>query len=80
MLPGGAVGYKANLIPTVAISSTEAEFMEAAIVGQMVLYCRSVMLDLGVPQCATTIGYKEMMRAHRWTWHRSRLHAQGAST
>ena len=48
MLAGGTVGYKANLMPTVAMSSMEAEFMEVAIVGRMVLYCRSVMWDLGV--------------------------------
>ena len=61
MLAGGAVGYKASLMPTVAMSSTEAEFMEAAIVGRMVLYCRSVMWDLGLPlpQYAATIGYED---------------------
>jgi hypothetical protein len=59
MLAGGAVGYKANLLPTVAMSSTEAEFMEAAVMGRMMLYCRSVMWDLGIPQCAATIGYED---------------------
>jgi hypothetical protein len=59
MLAGGVVGYKANLLWTVAMSSTEAEFMEAAVMGRMMLYCRSVMWDLGVPQCAATIGYKD---------------------
>ena len=59
MLAGEAVGYKANLMPTVAMSSTEAEFIEAAIVGRMVLCCRSVTWDLGLPQCAATIDYKD---------------------
>ena len=59
MLVGGAIGYKANVMPTMAMSSTETEFMEADIVGRIVLYCCSVMWDLGVPQCAATIGYEE---------------------
>ena len=41
VLAGGVVGYKAMLQPTVAMSSTEAEFMEAAVMGRMMLYCRS---------------------------------------
>ena len=59
MIAGGAVAWKANLIPTVAMSSTEAEFMEAAIIGRMMLFCRSVMWDLGIPQCAATVGYED---------------------
>ena len=59
MLVGGAVGFRAGLLPTVAMTSTEAKFMEAAVMGRMYLYCRSVMWDLGVPQCAGTITYEE---------------------
>jgi hypothetical protein len=59
MIAGGAVGWKANLLPTVAMSSTEAEFMEAAIIGRMMLFCRSIMWDLGIPQCAATVGYED---------------------
>ena len=33
----GAVGYKAGLLPTVAMSSTEAECMETAVMGRMYL-------------------------------------------
>ena len=33
--------------------------MEAAVMGRMMLYCRSVLWDLGVPQCAATVGYED---------------------
>ena len=56
MIAGGAVGWKTNLLPTVATSSTEAEFIEAAVMVRMMLYCHSVIWDLGVPQYASTIG------------------------
>ena len=59
MVTGGAVGYKAGLLPTVVMSSTEAEYMEAAVMGRMYLYCRSVMWDLGIPQCSATIVYED---------------------
>ena len=59
MIAGSAVGWKVNLLPTVAMSSTEAEYMEAAVMGQMMLFCCSVMWDLGVTQCAATIGYED---------------------
>ena len=35
MVAGGAVGYKAGLLPTVVMSSTEAEYMEAAVMGRI---------------------------------------------
>ena len=59
MLAGGPVGYKASLHPTVALSTTEAEFMQAAVFGRMMLYCRSVMWDLDIPQYAANIGYED---------------------
>ena len=43
MITGGAVGWKANLLPTVAMSSTKAEFMKAAIMGRMMLFCTRIM-------------------------------------
>ena len=59
MLTEGAMGFRAGLLPTVAMSSMEAEFMEAAVMGRIYLYCRSVMWDLGVPYCAATIAYED---------------------
>ena len=58
-LAGGTVGYKSKLQPTVAGSSTESEFMGAGDTGKMLLYIRSVMYDLGVPQDAATILYED---------------------
>ena len=59
MVAGGAVGYKAGVLPTVAMSSTEAEYMEAAVMGRLYAYCRSVIWDLGVPQCSAAIAYED---------------------
>ena len=59
MVAGGTVGYKAGLLSTAAVPSTGAEYMEAAVMGRMYLYCRNVMWDLGVPQCSATIAYED---------------------
>jgi hypothetical protein len=58
-LAGGPVAWKGQLLPTVALSSTEAEFMEATVAGRMSLYIRSIMWDLGIPQEAATILYED---------------------
>ena len=58
-LAGGAVAYKVNLLQTIAQSSTEAEYMEATALGKVVLYARSIMWDLGVPQLTATIAYED---------------------
>ncbi len=58
-LAGGPVGYKGQLLPTVALSSTEAEYMMACAAGRMSLYIRSILFDIGVPQEAATILYED---------------------
>jgi hypothetical protein len=58
-LAGGPVGYKGQLLPTVALSSTEAEYMMACAAGHMSLYIRSILFDIGVPQEAATILYED---------------------
>jgi hypothetical protein len=58
-MSGGPVAYKARLHPSVAGSSTEAEFMMAYDGGRMSLYLRSILWDLGVPQDAATILYED---------------------
>ncbi|KAL7512029.1 hypothetical protein ACHAXN_009117 [Cyclotella atomus] len=58
-IAGGAVGYKTKLQPTIAGSSTEAEFMAAYDAGKMVLFLRSIMYDLGIPQQAASIIYED---------------------
>ena len=42
-LAGGVIAYKTRLQPTVALSSTEAEFMAACDAGKMLLYTRSIL-------------------------------------
>jgi hypothetical protein len=58
-LAGGPIAWKGQLLPTVALSSTEAEFMEATVAGRMSLYIRSIMWDLDIPQEAATILYED---------------------
>ena len=56
-LAGGTIAYKTKFQPTVALSSTEAEFMAACNVGRMCLFVRSILWDLNIPQEAATIAY-----------------------
>ena len=58
-LAGGTIAYKSKFQPTVAGSSTEAEFMAAYDTGKMILFVRSVLWDLGVPQEAATVLYED---------------------
>ena len=58
-LAGGTVAYKTKLQPTIAQSSTEAEFMGASDFGKILLYVRSVLWDLGVPQQAASVLYED---------------------
>ena len=53
------MAYKTNLMKTIAQSSTEGEYMEAADMGKMALYVRSIMWDLGIPQCSATVLYED---------------------
>jgi len=47
-LAGGTIAYKCKFQPTVAGSSTEAEFMAAYKTGKMILFARSVLWDLNI--------------------------------
>ena len=58
-LAGGTIAYKTKLQPTIAQSSTEAEFMGASDFGKLLLYVRSVLWDLGVPQHAASVLYED---------------------
>jgi hypothetical protein len=58
-LAGGTIAYKTKLQPTVALSSTEAEFMAACDAGKMILFVRSIMWDLDIPQQAASILYED---------------------
>jgi len=56
---GGTIAYKTKLQPTVAQSSTEAEFMGASDFGKMMLYIRSILWDLGLPQESASYLYED---------------------
>jgi hypothetical protein len=58
-LSGGVIAYKTKFQPTVALSSTEAEFMAACDAGRMCLFIRSTLWDLNIPQEAATITYED---------------------
>jgi hypothetical protein len=58
-LAGGPIAYKTKLQVTVAMSSTEAEFMAACDAGKMLLFIRSILYDLHVPQQAASILYED---------------------
>ena len=55
-LAGGAIYYKTRFQPTIALSSTEAEFSAACDAGKAILYIRSILDQLGLSQKdATTL-------------------------
>jgi hypothetical protein len=57
-LAGRTIAYKSKIQPTVAQSSIEAEFMGASDFGCVLLFVRSILWDIGVPQTAASILYK----------------------
>ena len=58
-LGGGSIGYKTRFQPTIALSSTEAEFMAACDAGKMLLYIRSILWDLKIPQESASYIYED---------------------
>jgi hypothetical protein len=58
-LAGGTIAYKTQFQPTVAGSSTEAEYMSAYFTGKMILFVSSILWDLDIPQEAATLLYKD---------------------
>ena len=58
-LAGGTIAYKSKFQPTIAGSSTEAEFMAAYDTGKMILFIRSILWDLNIPQEAATILHED---------------------
>jgi hypothetical protein len=54
MLAGAAIYYRTRLQPTVAQSSTEAEFTNMADAGKAALYLRWILLELGIIQHSPT--------------------------
>ena len=58
-LAGAAVAYKTQFQDTVATSLTESEFMAAYELGKALLYMRSILWDLDVPQEAASHLYED---------------------
>ena len=56
-LAGGAIYYKSRFQPTIALSSTEAEFVAATDAGKTILYIRTILEELGLEQKDATILY-----------------------
>ena len=58
-LAGGTVLYKARFQETIALSTTEAEFIAAVEAGKYILYLRSILHDIGMAQDEATILYED---------------------
>jgi hypothetical protein len=58
-LAGGTIAYKTQFQPTVAGSSTEAEYMSAYFTGKIILFVCSVLWDLNIPQESATLLYED---------------------
>jgi len=56
---GAAIAYKTKVQPTVATSSTEAEFIAAVYTAKAVKHLCSILCDLGLPQSKPTVIYKD---------------------
>ena len=59
MINGGAVSWGSKLQPTVALSSSEAEYMAASAAVQEALHVRSLLSSLGMEQSAATKIYED---------------------
>lgn len=58
-MAGATIAYKTRMQRTIATSSTESELMAAYDLGKIMLYIRSVLWDLDVPQEAATHIYED---------------------
>ena len=59
LLSGAVVYYRCQLQPTIALSSTEAEFAAMAETGKAALYLRSILDELGILQSLPTNIYAD---------------------
>ena len=58
-LAGGTIFYKTAFQATVALSSTEAEFIAACKAAKIILYIRSILDDINIAQDTTTTSYED---------------------
>jgi hypothetical protein len=77
-IPGGTILYKTKYQATIALSTTEVEFTAVCDAGKTILYVRSILNKINIPQDAATIlfidnnGALMMGNAQqptRQTWH-----------
>jgi hypothetical protein len=54
-IAGGTILYKTKYQDTIALSTTEAEFTAACDAGKAILYVRSILNEINMPQDAATI-------------------------
>ncbi len=59
MYAGGVVGYKTKFQPVIAHSTTEAEFVAACDAAKMILFYRSIMEDMDIPQDHATVLFED---------------------
>jgi hypothetical protein len=59
MLAGGAVSWKSKLQQTVALSTSEAEYMSACPATQEAIFQRQLLEDLGFPQQEATVIHED---------------------
>jgi hypothetical protein len=60
MMAGGVrIAYKSKYQPTIALSTTEAEFTAASEAGKTTLYLRSILHELGFSQYLPTLLYED---------------------
>ena len=59
LIAGGAVLYKTKFQSTIALSSTEAEFVSACDAGRCSLFIRSLLNHIQIPQDKATIIYED---------------------
>ena len=59
MFAGGAVGYETKFQTVIAHSSTEAEFIAACDTAKMILFFRSLLDELGLPQTHATVLFED---------------------
>ena len=58
-LAGGPVLYKTHFQSSIALSSTEAEFVAACEAGKYILYLRTILEQIGIPQTEATTLYED---------------------
>ena len=58
-IAGGTILYKTKFQDTCALSSTEAEFNAAVEAGKYILYIRSILEEIGLPQDEATVLFED---------------------